>query len=237
MKSFNRESVPVPQYPRVPITNDIGTPGHRETGTPYNIFEQGLLKYLKPEQLKKIQSVKVGIGGAGGLGSNVAMMLARTGFIHLEIIDFDTIEPSNLNRQQYYLDEIGLPKVDVLKKRLLAINPNLKITIHKIKLTQETGNLFFQGCDFIVEAFDQKDWKHKFVEYYEDKVKYIVSGVGMAGLLQKEPMKIKRIGNVFIAGDGSTDAALGHPPMAPRVTMCAAMMAEVVLDLTLGILS
>ena len=70
-------------------------------------FEQGLLKYLKPEQLALIQSRKIGIGGAGGLGSNCAMMLVRTGFKHLEIIDQDLIDPSNLNRQQYFADEVG----------------------------------------------------------------------------------------------------------------------------------
>lgn len=81
-----------------------------------NIFEQGLLKYLKPEQLGLIQSKKVGIGGAGGLGSNCAMILVRSGFKNLEIIDHDIIYPSNLNRQQYYSAEVGLPKVQQLKK-------------------------------------------------------------------------------------------------------------------------
>src|SRR5580704_15932635 len=96
-----------------------------------NLFEQGLLKYLKPEQLTLIQSKKIGIGGAGGLGSNCAMMLVRTGFKHLEIIDQDVIDASNLNRQQYFPDEIGLPKVDTLKKRLLDINPEADIRIHQ----------------------------------------------------------------------------------------------------------
>src|SRR5580704_18543975 len=98
-----------------------------------NLFEQGLLKYLKPEQLTLIQSKKIGIGGAGGLGSNCAMMLVRSGFKTLEIIDQDLIDASNLNRQQYYTAEIGLAKVDVLKKRLLDINPDADITIHQMK--------------------------------------------------------------------------------------------------------
>src|SRR5271170_4112112 len=96
-----------------------------------NIFENGLLKYLKPEQLTAIQSKKVGIGGAGGLGSNCAMMLVRTGFKHLEIIDQDLIDASNLNRQQYFADEVGLPKVKITKKRLLDINPDANIIIHQ----------------------------------------------------------------------------------------------------------
>ena len=200
-----------------------------------NPFEHGLLKYLKPEQLQKIQSVKIGIGGAGGLGSNVAMMLVRTGFKNFEILDFDVIDASNLNRQQYFIHEIGLSKVDVTQKRLLDINPDLNIMIHRDKWIPENGAKFFKDCDVIVEAFDQVDNKYRFAEFYQDKAKYLVSGVGMAGLFEKQPMTIRRIGNMFIVGDTSTDSHQGHPPMAPRVTQCAGMMAEVVLDLTLDV--
>ena len=86
-----------------------------------NLFEQGLSTYLTKDQIETIQSVKVGIGGAGGLGSNVAMILTRSGFKHLEILDHDVIDPSNLNRQQYFVHEINQPKVDTLKKRLLEL--------------------------------------------------------------------------------------------------------------------
>src|SRR5208283_580468 len=146
-----------------------------------NIFEQGLLRYLKGEQLAMVQSQKVGIGGAGGLGSNCAMVLVRSGFKNLEIIDQDLIEASNLNRQQYYTAEIGLPKVAVLKKRLLDINPDANILIHQTQWHEGNAQDFFKGSDFIVEAFDVTDWKHRFVQYYAPRVKVIVSGVGMAG--------------------------------------------------------
>lgn len=200
-----------------------------------NVLEQGLLRYLKPEQLSLIQSKKIGIGGAGGLGSNCAMMLVRTGFKYLEIIDQDVIDPSNLNRQQYFANEVGLSKVEVTKKRLLDINPDAAILIHQTQWDEEKGSQFFQGCDFIVEAFDVVDWKYRFVQYYAPRFPVVISGVGMAGLTQKQPMTIKRIGNVYICGDRCTDSHQGHPPMAPRVSACAAMMAEVLLDLTLGI--
>ena len=200
-----------------------------------NIFERGLLKYLNPQQLALIQSKKIGIGGAGGLGSNCAMMLVRTGFRHLEIIDQDVIDPSNLNRQQFYAAEVGLPKVTVLKKRLLDINPDADILAHQLKWQEENAENFFKGFDFIVEAFDVTDWKHRFVQYYAPRFAIVVSGVGMAGLREKKPMTVKKIGNVYICGDRSTDSAQWHPPMAPRVTQCAAMMAEIILDLTLQI--
>jgi len=202
-----------------------------------NIFEQGLLKYLEPEQLSLIQSKKVGIGGAGGLGSNCAMMLVRSGFKHLEIIDKDVIDASNLNRQQYYTAEIGLPKVAMLKKRLLDINPDAEILIHHAQWHEENAGNFFKEFDFIVEAFDSADWKYRFVQYHAPKFPVIISGVGMAGLTEKKPMTVKKMGNVYICGDRSTDSAQGHPPMAPRVTQCAAMMAEIILDQALGGLS
>ena len=85
-----------------------------------------------------------------------------------------------------------------------------------------------------MEAFDQAEGKTRFVEYYQDKAEFIVSGNGIAGLAEKKPMTIKKIGNVYIIGDHATDTAEGHPPMAPRVTACAAMMAEIILDLTLA---
>ena len=200
-----------------------------------NIFEQGILKYLTPQQLNLIQSKKVGIGGAGGLGSNCAMMLVRSGFKHLEIIDQDVIDPSNLNRQQYFTAEIGSPKVETLKKRLLEINPDALILIHQTKWHEGNADNFFKGFDFIVEAFDVTDWKHRFVQYYATRFAVIVSGVGMAGLSEKKPMSVKKMGNIYICGDRSTDSAQGHPPMAPRVTQCAAMMAEIILDLALGL--
>ena len=201
-----------------------------------NIFEQGLLKYLKPEQLQLIQSKKIGIGGAGGLGSNCAMMLVRSGFKHLEIIDHDVIDPSNLNRQQYFTREIGLPKVIQIKQRLLDINPDAEIIIHQIKWQEDNADQFFKGFDIVVEAFDGAEFKHRFVQYYAPRFPLVVSGVGMAGLIEKKPMNVKKIGNVYICGDRLTDSAQGHPPMAPRVTQCAAMMAEIVLDHTLKLL-
>ncbi|MCK5580567.1 MAG: sulfur carrier protein ThiS adenylyltransferase ThiF [Candidatus Omnitrophica bacterium] len=198
-----------------------------------NSFEQGLLRYLTENQLKRIQSKTIGIGGAGGLGSNIALTLVRCGFKNLEILDSDVVEASNLNRQQFSLEDIGKDKVIVLKKRLRAINPDAQITTHKILWSLENSPSFFNGCDFILEAFDHAECKRDFVEYYQDKTPHLISGNGMAGLLQKKPITIKTIGNIHIVGDNTTDIADGHPPMAPRVTICAAMMAEIVLDLSL----
>ncbi len=164
-------------------------------------------------------------------------MLVRSGFKHLEIIDKDMIDASNLNRQQYFFKEIGLSKVTVTKQRLLDINPDLDITVHHCEWTESIGDQFFQGFDYIVEAFDHVDWKFRFAQYYAKRFPVVVSGVGMAGLIEKQPMTVKKIGNIYICGDLSTNSHEGHPPMAPRVTQCAGLMAETVLDLSLGIKS
>ncbi len=150
------------------------------------------------------------------------------------MIDSDIIDISNLNRQQYYIDEIGQSKVTTLHKRLLQINPDLDVTPHITTWKTENASQFFNNCDYIVEAFDHAEIKHNFVEYYQDKAKYIISGNGMAGLIEKQPLLVKKVGNIYFVGDQITDTACGHPPMAPRVTACAAMMAEIILDLSLS---
>jgi len=200
-----------------------------------NLFEQSLNVYFTDNQLNLIQKANIGIGGAGGLGSNCAMILVRSGVKQIEILDHDIIEASNLNRQQYFINEIGKFKVEMTKKRLLAINPDLNITIHQTKWTKETGDQFFNKCPIIIEAFDNAEFKHQFVDYYHDKTELIVSGNGMAGLKEKKPLIKRKIGNIYLLGDNSTDTANGHPPLAPRVTQCAAMMSEVVLDKILGL--
>ena len=123
----------------------------------------------------------------------------------------------------------------MLKKRLLQINPDADILIHQAKWHEGNADEFFKGFDYIIEAFDVTDWKHRFVQYYAARFAVIISGVGMAGLSEKKPMTVKKIGNIYICGDRSTDSAQGHPPMAPRVTQCAGMMAEIILDLSLGL--
>lgn len=198
-----------------------------------NAFEQALLRYLTPEQLARIQNMKIGIGGAGGLGSNIAVILTRTGFRHFEILDKDSVEPSNLNRQHYTLADIGKPKVTCLKQYLLAINPDMDITTRMQEWTQNTAAGLFEDCGIMIEAFDQASFKFDFVDYYRTRAPWVVSGNGMAGLNITTELTVRKAGNVFIVGDGTTDIADGHPPLAPRVMECAAKIARQVLQLTL----
>lgn len=198
-----------------------------------NIFEQGLSRYLNTEQIKKIQKHKIGIGGAGGLGSNIAMMLVRSGFKKFDILDSDIIEPSNLNRQQFFVNEIGNIKVNTLKERLFDINPDLKISTSFVRWYEEKSPYFFKDCTFIIEAFDHAEDKQKFVEYYQDKTKYVICASGMGGFNMEDQLKIQKVGNIYVVGDQKNNITNEVPPMAPRVTACASLMAGLVLELAL----
>lgn len=198
-----------------------------------NIFENALSRYLTPGQLAAIRSTKIGIGGAGGLGSNVAVILARTGFRQLEIIDKDIVEASNLNRQVYSLADIGQPKVQCLGRILLGVNPDIQLTLHEKEWVRHTADGLLQPCNIMVEAFDKAAFKFDFVEYYRTRVPYVVSGNGMAGLDITTELSIRKVGNIFIVGDGVTDVNNGNPALAPRVIECAAKVARTVLELSL----
>lgn len=197
-----------------------------------NTFEQGLLRYLSAARLRKIRSFSIGIAGSGGLGSNIAMCLVRSGFNDFTLADKDTIEPGNLNRQYFFIDEIGRPKVEALKRRMLAVNPDAHITARRITLTAGNIKACFSDRAIVFEAFDGADDKKMLVEAFAGSAAIIISGNGMAGLTSDPPLTIKKIhGRLFIVGDHVTRAGPRTPPFAPRVVACAALMAGVALEL------
>ena len=193
-----------------------------------NAFETALSRYLSPEQLTRIRAARVAIAGAGGLGSNVAVALVRTGFRHLEILDKDVVEASNLNRQDYTLADLGRPKVACLRARLLSINPDAIVTIHQAEWTPANAPQYFKEASLMIEAFDNAAVKTSLVEYYAPRMRLVISGNGMAGLDPKTEIMVRRVGNIVLVGDGTTSIHDGHPALAPRVLQCAARMAQVV---------
>lgn len=184
----------------------------------------------------RVKRSSIGIAGVGGLGSSVAVALARTGVGRLVIADFDLVEPTNLNRQQYYLDQLGLPKVYALRDTLARINPHLHVTACHLRLTPGNVAEIFGAIDILVEAFDRADQKAMLVEtfatYFPDKP--IVAGSGMAGHAPSNSIRTSRRGrNIFLCGDGCTEAAPGIGLMAPRVGIAAHHQANAVLRLLL----
>lgn len=190
-----------------------------------------------PENLSDILKNKtVGIAGAGGLGSNCAVALARVGVGNLIITDFDVIDKSNLNRQYYFLHQLGQKKVIALRNNINLINPEVKVNAIDIKLQAKDIIKIFSDCDVIVEAFDLAEMKHMIIETVLSEMpdKIIVSGVGLAGWGNNNSITTSYSGRLIICGDGETEVSDDLPPLAPRVGIVANMQANQVLEILLG---
>ncbi len=181
----------------------------------------------------KIKTAVIGIAGLGGLGSAVAVALARIGVGKLILADFDVVEPSNLNRQQYFIDQLGLSKADAVSANLKRINPYVEVVAHCIKVTPENIGDLFGEVDVMVEAFDRADQKAMLLQHFKGAP--VVAASGLAGYGPGETIGVRKMGKqVYIVGDLETGAAPGCGLMAPRVGIAAHMQANVVLRLLLG---
>ena len=186
------------------------------------------------EMLKK---GRIAIAGAGGLGSNVALSLARIGVGFIKIIDFDVVEPSNLNRQQYYVKHIGMKKVHAIKEILKEVNPFVNIEAIDKKIEKENIQELFKDVDIIVEAFDNPEYKAMLVSEILTKFndKKIVSASGMAGFYSNNIIQTKKINKRFyICVDFVNEAKINDGLMAPRVAIVANHQANMVVRLLLG---
>ena len=185
-----------------------------------------------------LSKFRVGIAGAGGLGSNCAVALARSGVGTLVLSDFDIIEEPNLNRQYYFLDQVGMMKTDALKENIARINPDVIVIAHQLHLESQNIPEIFKGCDVIVEAFDKSEMKEMLIETVQLKMKGIplVIGSGMAGWGNSESVRCRKIDNTLIVcGDESSEVSENLPPLAPRVGMVANMQANVVIEILMNL--
>ena len=177
---------------------------------------------------------RVGIAGAGGLGSNCAVALARSGIGTLVIADFDIVEESNLNRQYYFIDQIGLRKVIALKENLSRINPDVSVVTHQNKLNRSNISKIFSDCDVVVEAFDRSEMKEMLIETLQSEMPGtpLVIGSGIAGWGENETIRYRKVDNtLFVCGDEAVEISDNMPPMAPRVGIVANMQANVVIEI------
>ncbi len=203
-------------------------------GIVLNAFEAGLKKYLSTEQIAKIQRTTIGIAGAGGLGSNCASMLVRSGFKKITIVDMDEIEASNLNRQNYFLEQVGTAKVEALAEILYKINPDLELSIINKKVDEANISQLFHGCSILIEAFDKPEYKTLFAETFVGKKEFVVAVSGLAGFGNSDRIKTHKIRNDFyIVGD--LKSGIDYlPPLAPGVTIAAAKQVDLVLEHVIG---
>ena len=200
-------------------------------------LEAQLTARHSPGVHQRIKQATVGIAGLGGLGSPVAVALTRSGIGRLILVDFDVVEPSNLNRQQYFVDQLGLPKAIALKETLGRINPYVAIEAHTLRLTPANIPTLFGEVDVLVEAFDRADQKAMLVECFLSQCpgKPLVAGSGLAGFGPANSILTRRVAsNLYLVGDGETSAAPGTGLMAPRVGVAAHHQANAVLRLLLG---
>jgi sulfur carrier protein ThiS adenylyltransferase len=196
-------------------------------------FAREFFSRREPDVLAVLRQSSVGIAGAGGLGSNVAVSLARAGVGRLVIADFDKIEPSNLNRQQYTIDQVGERKVEALRDNLLAINPYSLYEAHDVRVTRRNAVKIFARVDVLVEAFDRAEAKEMLIETCLTRFpgRPIVAASGLAGYGGNRKIHTRRMGNLYICGDEESQCPKGVSPMAPRVALVAAMQANLVIEL------
>jgi len=185
---------------------------------------------------KKLKGSCVGIAGVGGLGSNAAISLVRAGVGRLILVDFDSVEENNLDRQYYFRDQIGKVKVEALKENIKKVNPWLKIDIFNQKLTVGSMDEPFHDADVIVEALDSAVAKTSFIEEIMQKLpdKPLVACSGVAGYGNSDRIETKRIGNLYICQDDQARSSDDDVLMAPRVALMANWEANIVLELLLG---
>ena len=188
-----------------------------------------------PEEMRtKLRNARVAVAGLGGLGSNIAVMLARSGVGELLLVDFDTVDVTNLNRQMYLIPQLGKPKAEALPEILYQINPYLTYRSVCIKVTPDNVKELFSEYPIVCEAFDKPDQKAMLVRelLMQCPKTIVVSGNGMAGYADANEIRTCQVmKRLYVCGDQSTDVGNGIGLIAPRVAVCAAHEANKVLQL------
>lgn len=181
---------------------------------------------------KRFAEATVAVCGLGGLGSNIAVSLARAGVGKLILIDFDRVDITNLHRQQYKTVQIGRYKTEAISENLKEIAPYIQLETHTVRVTEENTVTLLSDADIICEAFDKPEYKSTLADAVLERMpdKYLVAASGMAGMGCANAIKTRRISKRFyICGDGVSDVSKAGSLVAPRVMLCAAHQAHTVL--------
>ena len=202
-----------------------------------NFSEELITKRNGNIDMNKLKQARITVLGLGGLGSNVACMLARSGVGNLHLVDFDRVEAGNLNRQQYDIRHIGMKKCEALKEILAYINPFLAIRTEDIEITEENVAYIVKDSDYVCEALDSAELKATVVSEIlgncPDKI--VVAASGMAGLASVNNIRTRHVmKNLYVAGDEISDMDQIDIMMAPRVIACAAHEANLIIRHILG---
>jgi sulfur carrier protein ThiS adenylyltransferase len=196
-----------------------------------------IMKKEKYDKIKeKLRKASVGIAGVGGLGSNAAMALARVGIGQLILVDFDKVEKSNLDRQYYFLDQVGKLKIEALKENIEKVNPNVEIKVFNKKLEKGSMEKPFRDVDVIIEGLDSADMKTLFIEEILSKLpdKTLVAASGVAGYGNSDRIKTKRFGNLYLCYDEQARSSDDDILMAPRIALMANWQSNLAVEIILG---
>ena len=195
-------------------------------------LEQALRERQGAELAARFSAAAVAVCGLGGLGSHIAGFLARAGVGRLILIDFDRVDLTNLHRQQYKASQVGRYKTEALAENLREAAPYLSLELRTVRLTAENVPSLLEGADVICEALDEAAAKAMLINTVLEQLpeKYLVAASGMAGLGSANTIHTRRLtGRFYLCGDGVSDVADGIGLVAPRVALCAAHQAHMVL--------
>ncbi|MGM9640820.1 MAG: thiamine biosynthesis protein ThiF [Faecousia sp.] len=184
------------------------------------------------ELTEKFAHATVAICGLGGLGSNIAVSLARAGVGKLILLDFDRVDVTNLHRQQYKVCQVGRPKTEALRENLLEIAPYVQLETHTVRITEDNLGTLLSSADVICEAFDNAEAKAMLVNLVLETMpdKYLVAASGMAGFSSGNEIRTRRVTSRFyLCGDGVSEVAQSTSLVSSRVMLCAAHQAHMVL--------
>ena len=201
------------------------------------VLQEELVNRCGGVAVAKLQAAQVAVVGLGGLGSNIAILLTRMGISHLHLIDFDKVDVSNLHRQQYFVEQVGLCKTEALASTLRKINPYINLKLSCVKLNKNNLAELLKDEVILCEAVDKAETKallvNEVLESFTDKV--MVAASGMAGLGEGNLIQARRISkNLYLCGDGVSDCN-DESLYAARVALCAAQQAHLVQRIILGL--
>lgn len=190
-----------------------------------------------PAIQNKLKNAKIAVAGLGGLGSHIAVSFARMGIGHLKLMDFDIVDPTNIHRQYYFLDQIGMFKTDALEQNLKRINPFIDYEFECIKINEENIKTLFHGYDFLMEALDNAKAKTMLINgaltNYPKLT--VIAASGVAGFDDIEKVHTKKLGkNLFVVGDFINETKPGIGLTATRVTAIANMQAHIAIRKLIG---
>lgn len=197
------------------------------------ILYKGLRRYLDESSLRTLAEIRVGIAGLGGLGSNVAMLLARTGFENFVLIDHDTVDASNLNRQNYLPEDLGHRKTQACLRHLSELNSDIRALCLNETISSHTLPDILKTSQIWVEALDEPETKALFVQEALLAGKIVASASGLAGF-GGPCLERRKLHNLVLVGDFVSDVNTSAP-LAPRVMWAASMLADAVLERVLAL--